>query len=260
MNMLFLQGGGESFAIPRSDRRCDHILRVLKKKAGDGIEAGRSDGTLGQAVIESVDEAGLKLRFEASGPSPAPLPVRLLMGFPRPIQAGRILKDLTSMGAASIWFALSELGEKSYAESNFFKNREYSDFLVEGAEQCGVPRLPEVRTFWSLERALEALDSPEEHPSARAADSAAQETKPDAPGPRRLCLHPGPGLPSLSGLPGLGLPLTLALGSERGWTQGELALLAARDFVLCGLGPRVLKTETAAAASLAIVLSRFGSM
>jgi RsmE family RNA methyltransferase len=259
MNMLFLQGTGDSFAIPQSDRRCAHILSVLKKKAGDRIEAGRSDGTLGQAVIESADGAGLKLRFEASSLCPAPLPVRLLLGFPRPIQAGRVLKDLTSMGAASIWFALSELGEKSYAESNFFKNREYSDFLVEGVEQCGVPRLPEVHTFWSLERALEALDSLEEHPSASAADSFPKADL-SAQGPRRLCLHPGPGLPSLSGLPSLGLPLTLALGSERGWTQGELALLAARDFVLCGLGPRVLKTETAASAALAIVLSRFGSM
>jgi RsmE family RNA methyltransferase len=259
MNMLFLEGCGESFSIPRSDRRYAHILRVLKKKTGDSLEAGRSDGALGQAVIESVDEAELKLRFEASSLSPVPFPVRLLMGFPRPIQAGRILKDLTSLGAASIWFALSELGEKSYAESNFFKNREYSDFLVEGAEQCGVPRLPEVRTFWSLERALEALDALEEHPSARVVDSVLK-TNLAAQGPSRVCLHPGPELPSLTGLPGLGLPLTLALGSERGWTLGELGLLKARGFVLCGLGPRVLKTETAAAAALAIVLSRFGSM
>ncbi|MCX7027492.1 MAG: RsmE family RNA methyltransferase [Spirochaetes bacterium] len=250
MNRLYLEESGGLYSIPRSDRRYTHILRVLKKKAGDSLEAGRSDGALGTAYIESIDQDTLVLRFEVSGEAPLPLPVRLLMGFPRPIQAGRILKDLTSLGAASVWFALSELGEKSYAESNFFKDQEYKGFLIEGAEQCGNPRLPEVRTFWSLGRALEALVSLE----GTSTDGAT------AKGPRRIGFHPGLGLPSLADLSCPALPLTLALGSERGWTRTELDALEKRGFLLCSLGPRILKTETAAVAALSIALSRLGSM
>jgi RsmE family RNA methyltransferase len=250
MNRLFLRDAGAYHAIPRTDRRCDHILRVLKKSVGDGIEAGCPDGSLGTATIEAIDGTGIRLRFRTSGMAPLPPPARILMGFPRPIQAGRVLKDLTSIGAASIWFALSELGEKSYAESTFFSKGEYEQFLVEGAEQSGNPRLPEVRTFWSLGRALDALDSLEQEKAESAAGKANC----------RLCLHPGSGLPSLASLSELRLPLTLALGSERGWTEREVELLKERGFALCGLGTRILKTETAALAALAIALSRLDAL
>jgi len=266
MNRLFLEGLGENYSISRSDRRYSHILRVLGKKVGDRIEAGRADGALGAAVLTSIGQETLDLRFEVSGQAALPLPVRLLMGFPRPIQAGRIIKDLTSLGVASIWFALSELGEKSYAESSFFKKGEFRAFLVEGAEQCGNPYLPEVRTFWSLKSALDALDaldSPEPIKAAPGTDSTScvdSTSNIDTQKPRRICFHPGPALPSLSELPGLGLGLTLALGSERGWTANELELLALRGFIACGLGKRILKTETAAVAALSISLSLLGSM
>ena len=246
MNRLYLGEVGPRHSIPRSDRRYDHILRVLKKSVGDCVQAGCADGSLGKACIESIDESGLVLRFEPSGKALPPPWIRILMGFPRPIQAGRILKDLTSLGAASIWFVLSELGEKSYAESTFFRNREYMQFLVEGAEQCGNPLLPEVRTFWSLENVLDALDTLDEPTQAGN----------EAPGLHRVCLHPGSGFPTLLTLPSIELPLTLALGSERGWTPNEVEVLKGRGFVLCGLGSRILKTETAALAALAIALAR----
>jgi len=247
MNRLWLGPAGEYHSIPQSDRRYSHILRVLKKGAGDFLEAGCQDGSIGKALIESVGLDALTLRFEVSGKALPPLPVRMIMGFPRPIQAGRILKDMTSLGAASIWFVLSELGEKSYAESKFFRNREYEQYLIEGAEQCGNPLLPEVRTFWSLESSLDALDR-------------AQDGRAGAVAGRRVCFHPDPELPSLTGISGLELPLTLALGSERGWTPDEIEAFTGRGFVLCSLGSRILKTETAAVASLAIALARLGSI
>jgi 16S rRNA (uracil1498-N3)-methyltransferase len=44
---------------------------------------------------------------------------------------------------------------------------------------------------------------------------------------------------------------TLAAGPEAGFTAGEEALLAETGFVPVRLGPRVLRTETAALAALA---------
>ncbi|MCK7479781.1 MAG: hypothetical protein M0C28_22700 [Candidatus Moduliflexus flocculans] len=50
---------------------------------------------------------------------PLPLrPVTLVLGFPRPIQVARILKDLCSLGVRRILMAATDLGEKSYAESS----------------------------------------------------------------------------------------------------------------------------------------------
>jgi RsmE family RNA methyltransferase len=254
MNMLFLPEDSALIDIPRGDRRFVHILKVLKKKIGDAVEAGRSDGTLGKAILIDIQDDFIRLRFVAEGFAPPLFPLRILMGFPRPIQAGRILKDLTSLGIASIWFALSELGEKSYAESSFFKLREFNSFCIEGAEQGGNPRLPEIRTFWSLDRALMALTN-EDKTAVR------NDTVPNGASkglPTRVCLHPGSDLPKISSIDPLGEPITLALGSERGWTEAETQALMHHGFLLCQLGNRVLKTETAAVASAAIVLSRLG--
>jgi RsmE family RNA methyltransferase len=51
---------------------------------------------------------------------------------------------------------------------------------------------------------------------------------------------------------GLRFPLALAFGPERGWSAGERQLLRAQGFELAHLGTRVLRTETAVVAALAL--------
>lgn len=262
--MLILEPGEPGALIPRSDRRCEHVRKILKKKAGDRLSAGiataspfgPAPGALGEAVVESLDERGLVLGFEAfsgAGSEPEPLaPLRLILGFPRPIQANRIFKDLASLGVSEILLTGTELGEKSYLESDFFKAGEFRRPLLEGAEQAANPRLPSVSTHWSLKRCLDSL---EEGAAAAGQDSAAGLGQ-----GARLALHPGEGAPNLGALGDLAPPLTLAIGSERGWTGAEVALLEERGFRVAGLGRRILKTETAAVAAVAILLARLGRM
>ena len=52
--------------------------------------------------------------------------------------------------------------------------------------------------------------------------------------------------------------VVLAVGSERGWTAAERDVLRRDGFVLAGLGRRVLRTETAAIAALALAKSAMG--
>ncbi|MHB9153413.1 MAG: RsmE family RNA methyltransferase [Spirochaetales bacterium] len=243
MNIVFLREAEIGALIAPSDRRCAHIARILKKNAGDHIAAGCSDGTIGQARIESLSREGLVLSYRPESPAAPLRPIRLLMGFPRPIQAGRVLKDLASLGIAELWFALSDLGEKSYAESSFFRKKEFESHLIEGAEQAGNPRLPEIRSFWTMDRACEALEA------------SGVEAKAG-----RFMFHPDASLPRIAELPEIDPPVTLAIGSERGWTKRELELLATHGFKACFLGDRILKTETAALAAVSILSSRLGYM
>lgn len=243
MNIVFLKKAEIGALIAPNDRRCSHIARILKKKAGDYVAAGCADGTIGQARIESLSGEGLVLSYKPDSPALPLRPIRLLMGFPRPIQAGRILKDLASLGIAELWFALSDLGEKSYAESTFFKNKEFESHLIEGAEQAGNPRLPEIRGFWTVDRACEALEASESEV-----------------GTGRFMFHPDASLPRIAKLKDIHPPVTLAIGSERGWTERELALLQEHGFKACFLGDRILKTETAALAAVSILCSRLGYM
>ena len=55
-----------------------------------------------------------------------------------------------------------------------------------------------------------------------------------------------PAAPPLS--PPQGGAIVALVGPEGGWSEGELALAASRGVTLFGLGPRTLRTETAAIA------------
>jgi RsmE family RNA methyltransferase len=280
MNMLILDETEPGRPLPRCDRRVQHIIRILKKQTGDELLAGIADdgltengrgplaGQIGTAHIDSWDGRQLVLSFKPDKPAPPLHPLVILLGFPRPIQANRILKDLASLGAARIILSGTELGEKSYFQSDFFKNREFRTALLEGAEQAASPRLPAVETAWTLARALKLLDEPAltgnqvttaparpETPAAArwALDPYRQE------GPLGTVLMPDSGTVDSSSAVPLP-PLVLAIGSERGWTPAELNLLAEQGFRFAGLGTRILKTETAAMAAAAIALSRLGLM
>ena len=255
MNILVLEAAEIGASIPRADRRWAHVKKVLKKGPGDRIEAGiacdadsAAEGTLGEAAIRSLNEDELVLDFVPfpgqAGMPPALAPLSLVLGFPRPIQAARILKDLTSLGVSEIHLAGTELGEKSYAQSSIFKERDFRGSLIEGAEQAGNPRLPRVFTHWTLKRCLEALDA------------GAGTTSP-ARG-SRIFLHPYGASERMGSLAGLSAPVTLAVGSERGWTEGEIAALRDSGFAARGLGGRILKTETAALAAVVLSLAGLG--
>lgn len=249
MNMLVLESHDEDQTLPRTDRRYVHITRILKKGPGDELLAGCVGGMVGTALIEADDGSALRLRFRPEREAPALLPLVALLGFPRPIQAGRIVKDLTSLGISRIALSGSELGEKSYFQSDFFKNKEYRSALVEGAEQAANPRLPEVETFWTLRRALDGLG--ERYPTAL-----------------RICLDPYRAELGLGELIAEGArrdgrvdaasPLIVAVGSERGWTEAELELFAERGYAFARLGGRILKSETAAVAAAAIAMAGLG--
>ncbi len=249
MNMLIIDRESDDFKLPATGPKARHIVKILKKGPGDELAAGCTDGRIGTARIEAHDDTGLCLRFFPNAIADSLLPLTLLLGFPRPIQAKRILKDLTSLGVAHIMLCGTELGEKSYIESDFFKKGEYREALLEGAEQAANPRLPEVESHWTLKRALDALDT--------------RYGPADKQGAARCCLDPYRGEQALSAVAARlsrerQTPFILGIGSERGWTDAELSMMEERGFRFASLGRRILKSETAAVAAVAISLAGLG--
>lgn len=250
MNILILEKHEIGLPLHRSDRRWVHVKKILRKAPGDSLAAGiacnaddEGEGCLGDASILKLDDRELVLDYkpyDGQAGRPAELaPIRLILGFPRPIQATRILKDLASLGVREIMLTGTELGEKSYLDSDLFRKKDFRRALVEGTEQAGNPRLPSVSTQWSLDRCLEALG---------AADGS------------RLYLHPYGDAPMLGVASGLRAPITLAVGSERGWTESETARLRAAGFEGRSLGTRILKSETAALSAVVLALAALGKM
>ena len=252
MNLLLLEPGER--ILDRCDPRARHIRTVLRLSAGDELRAGEVGGSVGVARIVSDAGGRYALDFEARGLPAALPPVCLVLGHPRPIVLRRLLRDLTAIGPAGVVVTHTDLGEKSYYESNLWADVRTP--LLDGAAQGGTTLLPDVRRAGSLREAAGTADS-------IVADAAlAATTGREA---LRLVLHDddprdpeaqdGDGRPAAPFAVPIAralraveatTPVILAVGSERGWTARELDELAGLGFVATTLGRRVLRSETAA--------------
>lgn len=235
MNLCILDSAEEFQRIPSKDYRAHHVLFVLKKHRGDQFRAGAPNGQIGHATILSADAESIHIQFTAESLAPPLRPLKIYLGTVRPIQAARIVKELAILGVESILFFPTELGEKSYAQSNFYQNKEYFEYARAGCEQSGNPRLPTISYVWSLQKALEQTS--------------------DLPATRIVC-HPQKDASRLSAIECTTLPMIIAIGTERGWTEKEMKLFSDFGFDAATLGDRILKTETAAIVAVSVVLSR----
>ncbi|MBL8381643.1 MAG: 16S rRNA (uracil(1498)-N(3))-methyltransferase [Burkholderiales bacterium] len=105
-------------------------------------------------------------------------------------------------------------------------------------EQCGRNRLPQIEPVAPIDHWL----------------AAARER----PGLKLMLSPVHPARFSALPAPAPGTPVTLLIGPEAGLTDAEEALAVAAGFVPILLGPRVMRTETAALAALAAIHARWG--
>ncbi len=267
MNIALFRQDEFTSPLPLHDERIRHVLRVLKKGPGDSFKAGVENGEIGQARIDALDSAGMSLAFIAEGQPEPLLPLDIILGFPRPIQANRILKDLTSLGIRRILLCGTELGEKSYTQGSFFSDAGWERAIREGASQAGTSLLPRVKTFHSLAKAIDSLADPDTdtalaiEPSTAAQGAASHSSASKNSASHRVALDP---LQSTAAFGSLSFRTAsgaiLAIGSERGWTDRERDILRAGGFILASLGRRILRTETAATVALALCLAAMGEL
>jgi len=229
LNLILFEAGEVESPLALTDPRAIHLTRVLKRREGDRFDAGIVNGPRGKGTVAAIGPRSLVLRFEPGEEPPPPDPIHLLIALPRPQTARKILNEATSLGVASIRFFRSEKGEAGYAASTLWRTQEWRRHLLDGAAQAFDTRLPDVRHDTGLAAAIGALPQ-----GCRRIGLDNYEAA------RRLRI--GPGTPQV----------VLAFGPERGWSAAERAVLREGGFELAHLGPRVLRTETAVVAAVAI--------
>jgi len=239
VNLLLFEAGeiaaDGTARVPRSDPRARHLLDVLRRAPGDPFDAGIVNHRRGKGILAAITEDTLTLAFTwTTEPLPV-LPLRALVGLPRPQTARKLLQESTSLGVAGLDFFGADKSEPNYAQSPLWTGGEWRRHLVAGAAQAFDTRIPEVTHARSLAAALTSQ-------SVTAART-------------RVALDVYEGELSL-GLVPLAGPTMLAFGPERGWSAAERNQLRAAGFTLAHLGARVLRVETAVVAATAVVKSR----
>ncbi|MDR3162161.1 MAG: 16S rRNA (uracil(1498)-N(3))-methyltransferase [Spirochaetaceae bacterium] len=244
MNIILFEDHEIGRPLPRRDPRTIHLIKVLHKKAGDTFDAGLLGGSRGQGRIEALRLDGAIFFSLDLWESPPPrLPIRLGVGFPRPIQLRRLLRDLSNLGVAAVDLVGTDLGEKSYRETKLLTDGGARSALIEGAVQARDTALPELSVYpsleaWFTERPWAALRP---GPLLVAADNVRPEG-------------------SLARLPSLRRSLVLAIGPERGWSDRERTLLEEEGFSRLSLGSRALRTETACTAAVILAMEKIGEL
>ncbi|MDR3334489.1 MAG: 16S rRNA (uracil(1498)-N(3))-methyltransferase [Treponema sp.] len=255
MNIILFEANETGKPLPKGDERTSHLLKVLRKKAGDTFEAGMVGGSRGTGRIEAV-EAGGSLVFSLDlGESPPPrVPLRLAVGFPRPIQLRRLLRDLANLGVAGVDLVGTELGDKGYRNTTLLTNGGARRAFIEGAVQARDTMLPSLEVYHSLERWLEkcpwegygsSLDHGDADFRLPSLLIAADNVRPTG---------------SLARLDTPMRSAVIAVGSERGWSDRERDMLEGAGFLRLSLGTRALRTETACMVAALLAMEKIGAL
>lgn len=157
MNIVLFSQDELSKPLPPRDERTVHIRKVLHKTVGDTFEAGILDGQAGQAVITADTDEGISFSFTPQSDGKPLYPVTLIVGFPRPIQLKRLFRDVAGLGVTDIWLCGTELGEKSYMDSNIVEKGAARAALIDGTAQAKSTHVPILRLFPSVKACLTAL-------------------------------------------------------------------------------------------------------
>ena len=227
-----------------------HLARVMRAKPGDTVILCDGNAVEYTATITGFGEDRVDFAVEPGYPSAAEptVEVTLLAGYPKQDKLEQIIKHGVELGAAHIvpFFSRYCVAAPKKEEQ---KNERYNRIALEAAKQCGRGVLPDValplpnfgavcRSFDQYDLVLFFYECGGE--SLRSLLAQAQAVLP-ADHPERL-------------------KLAVITGSEGGFAPEEAEAASQAGAKTVGLGPRILRCETAPLAVLAAVMTLTGNL
>jgi 16S rRNA (uracil1498-N3)-methyltransferase len=215
----------------------NHLTRVLRLAAGAPVILFNGEGGEYEAVIRESNKRHVIVElgaFHAIEREP-PLELWLAQGISRGERMDYTIQKAVELGVSRIIPLFTEHCNVRLDGERLEKRLQHWHGVIVGAcEQCGRNRLPEIASAVTL---LQWLATPGEG--------------------LRLVLDPDANR-SLAQLPPPAGRVILLIGPEGGLSDQELRQAAQCNYLGLRLGPRVLRTETAAVATLAAILARWG--
>lgn len=229
---------GHVVALPDAVAR--HAVGVLRLRVGEAVTLFNGDGAEYRGVLEACGGKGATVRLDARH-EPAresPLQVHLAQGISSGERMDYTLQKAVELGISAIQPLMMRRTVVRLSDDKAIRRRAHWQAVVSSAcEQCGrnvLPPVAEIQEFVAWQRGL----------------SAQTETL-------KLLLDPD-GDACLRNLPPPTSPILLLAGPEGGLDPAERKLARAAGFQGLRLGPRVLRTETAALAALAALQAIWG--
>lgn len=212
-----------------------HLVHVLRSRPGEQLEIFDGRGSSFAATVRAVHEDAAELVLGPATAAPPPRSIELVQGLVRAEKLELVLQKGTELGASGFRLATTARAVVKSSPRDEKKLDRWQRIVEEAARQCGRSDVPQVHAAVALERvvpslapgtAVFVLDEEERALTLSAAAAEALET--DA-------------------------PLAVVIGPEGGLERAEVAALVAQGAKPVTLGSRVLRTETAGFAALAVL-------
>ena len=217
-----------------------HLAQVLRMRAGEPLVLFDGQGGEYTAVIETAERRRVSVRIERFDDVSRESPLRLQLA--QCVSKGErmdyTLQKAVELGVSSVVPLLSARSVVRLDEERWEKKLEHWRGVIAAAcEQCGRTRVPAIVAPQRLDAWIVGANANAE---------------------ARLVLAPG-GRSGLAALPAFASAILL-VGPEGGLAAEEIALARSNGFVAVGLGPRVLRTETAGVAAIAALQALRGDL
>ena len=221
----------ESDELTLSREEARHLVRVRRARVGDEVSV--LDGRGGEVLCELLDREGrlrvfLRRKHRRTGPA-----VHLVQALPKGQKLDWIVQKAAELGVVGIHPVVTARCEAKAVAGRAGRTERGRQILLEGMKQCGNPWLPELGPPRTL---AEFLAAP---PAVR----------------RWLAAVPAGSTVPLGELEPAE-STGIFIGPEGDFTAEEVEALEGFGAVKVGLGPYVLRSETAAV--LAVGLLRYG--
>jgi 16S rRNA (uracil1498-N3)-methyltransferase len=217
-----------------------HVTRVLRLRVGEALTLFNGSGGEYAASIEQSQggRVAVAVGEQRAIERESPLALTLAQGVSRGERMDLVVQKATELGVSGLVPVLTERSVvRLTAQQADRRLNHWRAIAAAACEQSGRNRLPAIAAAVPLTDFLRS----------------------GTDGVTRLLLSPGAGA-TLADVPRPVTAVTVLIGPEGGLAQAEQEAAVAAGFKPVRLGPRVLRTETAAIAALTLLQREFGDL
>jgi 16S rRNA (uracil1498-N3)-methyltransferase len=222
-----------------------HIAQVLRYKTGDIITLFDGSGTEYKAKILqlSPNRVQVSILHHRIADKELPIYITIAQGFLKEKKMDRVVRQLSEIGVSQ-WIPFQAIRSvvRLNAKRLDLRKERWEKIAVEAAKQCGRNRLMSIEPVASFSQVLDRYT--EFHQGLIFWE---KETNGLKKVPPKANIQPGS-------------RIIILLGPEGGFDPTEIQAAKEKGFVTAGLGPRILRAETAAVAAGALIQFIFGDM
>ena len=224
-----------------STEAAHHVSQVLRMKVGDKLTLFSGDSTESVCEISAISKKKVSVTLKSNKivNRESPVKIHLYQGLVRADKLDWIMQKATELGVTAITPVIFNRSQyKLDAKRQTKKQAHWQKIMINACEQCGRNQLPSLHEAIFVDalpikchETLKIVASPTETATLKRLTQEAANKD-----------------------------IAIVIGPEGGLSENEQQMLNANHFKSISLGPRILRAETAAIASITLMQSLVGDL